>query len=232
MSRLPNLTPLMRPTSLQPSLRGPRDAAPPRVHSIATPEERAADTPADAPTPTEPKATNMTTPDQRVLDTLRDQGSLTRTELELETRLDGSSLVLALKRLRTSGDIVGTGPNRNQTYSLARSKPAKATKPAKKIKTAGVSTRTINGGAALGSFAAGVAQVEREMGTDLHPARLAAPMATASPFDSCADRIFDATAIPCRAIATANGGAIVLRGNQLTAELNAEELNVLHQLRG
>lgn len=41
----------------------------------------------------------------------------------------------------------------------------------------------------------------------------------------------EATALPCRAIATAAGGAIVLRGNTLTAELSAEEVNVIHQLR-
>lgn len=260
MSR--NLSPLMRPTSLQPSLTGPRATAAPEVgkptlvpgragFARADAEEAAAPTtppsrPAAA-APTEPKGTTMAKPKtkrEQVLAALEKRTIATVTEIATATKLAKHDVSTALFQMAQAGKVAKS-PFTKGEYGVPgakfteRESGHRATKKpsAPKAKTT-TSTKTRNSGA----FAAGVAQIEREMSDNAVDRALGIPASNRVSVrgvetpESIAARSavlirHEATALPCRAISLASGGAIVLRGNQLTAELDATELEAIHQLR-
>lgn len=177
-----------------------------------------------------------------VLAAIQKKSPITRDALMKTTGLDEQQLAQTVWALKKEpARIAVGGTTRNRLYGVPGTKfadrPTKA-KPAKPS-TAGKRTNAKRKAErAAESFADGVKEIEHEQastgtnGTSLATTRnatLAPHQGIPGYFD---ERILEATSLPPRAIRKADGGAIVLRGNTLTAELSAEEVNVIHQLRG
>jgi hypothetical protein len=228
-------TKLLAPGGLAPRTRGPRDGDTDTPHKpaltlpnfnparakLAAPSTRIDDAPLVAPTrPAAPTPQRKTMPatglgpnQQRIIDAIDKHGNLKFSELAKLTRLNETQLKNALFLLQ-GARLIDKGGNRfDRIYGKPGAKfptdaaPAKvkATKPAKTPGTAGL--RTVVTPLA-------VRPVENMPATrpDRH------------------HEITEVTALPCRAMKLANGGAIVLQGASLVAELTAAQLDVVRQL--
>ena len=221
-------TKLLAPGGLAPRTRGPRDGDMDTPHKpaltlpnfnparakLAAPSTRIDDAPLVAPArpaaPTPQRkimpATGLGPNQQRIIDAIDKHGNLKFSELAKLTRLNDKQLKNALFLLQ-GARLIDKGGNRfDRIYGKPGAKfppdaapaKAKATKPAK---TPGTTSTVVT------PFAA--------RHEDLMPA-------------TRADRhheITEVTALPCRAMKLANGGAIVLQGASLVAELTAAQLD-------
>lgn len=156
---------------------------------------------------------------ETLLAALKKRSPVTRKELESMTGLESKALSNAIFNARKAKKIVCTGKGKHTGYSLAE-----AAKLVAGPKSAARKPRTMR----------------------IPKTRLAAPMATPSPFDPAPAPMgrnarevqdfnlftspLEATSLPPRAIRKADGGAIIIRGNMVTAELDADTLAVVRQL--
>lgn len=157
-----------------------------------------------------------------VLAALQKQSPMDRAALLKATKLTTTALDQAIFILNKQKRIAKGGAQANRQYGLPGTKflpaareverapkPAKQPKPAKKPRTTGTS---------LAHHVTPFAQRHDEL------------MPAARPQPVGRDGIFDVTALPCRAMKLANGGAIVLQGDRLVTELTAAQLDVVRQL--
>lgn len=224
-------TKLLAPGGLAPRTRGPRDGDTDTPHKpaltlpnfnparakLAAPSTRSDDAPPTtrpaAPTPqrkTMP-ATGLGPNQQRIIDAIDKHGNLKFSDLAKLTLLNDKQLKNALFLLQDARRIDKGGNRFDRIYGKPGAKfppdaaPAKA-KPSKPAKTLGTARTVVT------PFAARHDDLMPATRPDRH------------------HEITEVTALPCRAMKLANGGAIVLQGASLVAELTAAQLDVVRQL--
>jgi len=247
-----DLSHILHPTGLSPRPEGLRqvtplgaaDDAPKPTHTLpnfnparrAPPVQNPSPAPAgegqgrgtSGPTPPTKKAKPMpASPNQdAVLAALQKQSPMGRAALLKATKLTTTALDQAIFILNKQKRIAKGGTQADRLYGLpgttflpaatpakaAKVKPAKA-KPAKKPRSTGTST-----GTSPANQVTPFAQRHDEL------------MPVARPQPVGRDGIFDVTALPCRAVKLASGGAMVLQGDLLVAELSAAQLDVVRRL--
>lgn len=228
MSRV-DLTHILAPAALQPRTSGPRDAALPHaitVHQIADDDVPPPAAPAvhftprpgahiDAVSPPKGKPAMATSNRDTVLAIIKKEAPITRARLTTLSGLTPRQLEQTCYQLASMGKIKADGPRGQRQYGLPTTKfsklpaPEKPATPRKKKPTSAAKPAKASAAhpaARLGPFALALA---RTNGTS--------PPQTHTP---------DGT----RAIATRDGGAVILEGGFLVAELTPAQTRAVQAL--